>query len=154
MTRAVIRDRDAMIAGMCPARDPDAYIFCALPASEVTPALMARALGIFREAEGVSLILPAKSAQAIPGADCSAPMARITLTVTSALDGVGLTAAVAGALAAQNIPCNVVAAFHHDHIFVPQDKAEAALAALIALQRQDADLAANAARTGAQPPEI
>ena len=46
-------------------------------------------------------------------------MARITLTGHSALDGVGLTAAVASALADAEIPCNMVAAFHHDHAFVP-----------------------------------
>ena len=54
--------------------------------------------------------------------------------MNSALDGVGLTAAVSGALAAEAIPCNVVAAFHHDHIFVPSGMAERALAVLKALQ--------------------
>ena len=58
----------------------------------------------------------------------------ITLQVHSALDGVGLTAAVAGALAAQGIACNMVAAYHHDHAFVPEAQAEAALAVLLALQ--------------------
>ena len=61
-------------------------------------------------------------------------MRRIVLTVHSALDGVGLTAAVASALAAEQIPCNVVAAFHHDHVFVPADMAKRALAILEALE--------------------
>jgi hypothetical protein len=47
-------------------------------------------------------------------------MACLTLRVHSALDGVGLTAAVASALAEIGIPCNMVAAFHHDHAFVPE----------------------------------
>jgi hypothetical protein len=53
--------------------------------------------------------------------------------VNCALDGVGLTAAVASALAGEGIPCNVVAAFHRDHIFVPSEAAERALAVLKAL---------------------
>jgi len=55
---------------------------------------------------------------------------RITLTVHSSLEAVGLTAAVAGALARQGISANVVAAFYHDHIFVPRDQAERAVAVL------------------------
>jgi hypothetical protein len=50
--------------------------------------------------------------------------------VHSALGGVGLTAAVAAALARQGIACNVVAGFHHDHLFVPWQRAEDALEAL------------------------
>jgi len=43
---------------------------------------------------------------------------------------VGLTAAVAGALAEAGIACNVVAGFHHDHLFVPWERREDALAIL------------------------
>jgi hypothetical protein len=50
--------------------------------------------------------------------------------VHSSLEAVGLTAAVAGALTAAGISANVVAAFHHDHVFVPADRAEAAMAQL------------------------
>ena len=57
----------------------------------------------------------------------------ITLTVNSALDAVGLTAAVATALTNDGIACNVVAGFHHDHLFVPTESAQAAMAALEAL---------------------
>jgi hypothetical protein len=58
----------------------------------------------------------------------------ITLTVHSDLHAVGLTAAVADALAGKRISCNVVAAAHHDHLFVPVDEGAAALAALRDLQ--------------------
>jgi hypothetical protein len=64
-------------------------------------------------------------------------MACLTLTVHSALDGVGLTAAVASALADEGIPCNMVAAFHHDHVFVPEERAEEALAILRALAQAE-----------------
>jgi hypothetical protein len=45
----------------------------------------------------------------------------------------GLAAAVSGALAAAGIACNVVAAVHHDHLFVPQDRAAEAMEILRAL---------------------
>jgi hypothetical protein len=85
------------------------------------------------EAEGRSFILPVAEAEAL-GFDCSIPMRQITLMVNSALDGVGLTAAVSGELARLNIPCNMVAAHHHDHVFVPGEMADRALAALSEMQ--------------------
>ena len=54
----------------------------------------------------------------------------ITLDVHSALEAVGLTAEVARVLTDAGIPCNIVAALHHDHLFVPADRAAAALRAL------------------------
>ena len=54
----------------------------------------------------------------------------ITLTIHSSLDAVGLTAAVSGKLAANNISANVIAAYYHDHIFVQTEKAELALKVL------------------------
>ena len=68
------------------------------------------------------------------GLAASAPMRQITLKVYSSLTGVGLTAAVATALADENIACNVIAATLHDHIFVPVEDAELALAVLARLQ--------------------
>lgn len=112
-----------MIAGMSPRLRPEGYAFVT-GQDHLAP----QALASFRETEGLSLILPAALAPDAP------VMRLITLEVHSALDGVGLTAAVATALAAQGIPCNMVAAFHHDHVFVPEAQAEAALATLLALQ--------------------
>lgn len=51
----------------------------------------------------------------------------------SALEAVGLTAAVALALTDAGISCNVVAGFHHDHLFVPFGRAAEAVAVLEAL---------------------
>ena len=57
-------------------------------------------------------------------------MVMISLAVHSALDGVGLTAAVAGALAERGIACNMVAGHHHDHAFVPAADADRSIACL------------------------
>ena len=61
----------------------------------------------------------------------------ITLGVESELDSVGLTAAFSRALADQSISCNVVAGTYHDHLFVPLDRADAALECLRELQTGD-----------------
>jgi hypothetical protein len=64
------------------------------------------------------------------GFDLSMPMCRIVLEVFSALDGVGLTAAVATALADEGI-----AAYHHDNVFVPKPMGRRAIRALKEVQR-------------------
>ena len=54
----------------------------------------------------------------------------LTLGVSSPLEAVGLTAAVATVLAGQDIACNVLAGLRHDHLIVPVDLADDAVAAL------------------------
>jgi len=56
--------------------------------------------------------------------------ARITLQVYSDLEAVGLTAAVSGALAGQNLCANMVAGLNHDHLFVPYQRRDEALQCL------------------------
>jgi hypothetical protein len=125
MTGEVVRDGAAMIAGMRPALRPGRFVFGASD----DEGLRAKALASFREEEGFSLILSEEDAGAA-GLPLDQPMRQITLGVLSALDGVGLTAAVASALAARGIACNMVAALRHDHVFVPAERAEEALACL------------------------
>ncbi|WP_017665427.1 ACT domain-containing protein [Porphyrobacter sp. AAP82] len=118
-----VGDLAGMLAGMAPLLDAQAWAFAL-----VEGAPPEEAFAIIREDEGTTAIL----------ADPSGDFARITLTVHSALDGVGLTAAVAGVLAERGIACNVVAGFHHDHLFVPRARAEEAMAALAALSHSAA----------------
>lgn len=116
-----------MLAQMAPVLDSVRYCFM-LIAPEIAPQALGAAIGTFREDEGVTAIVPESVAREL-GEEGPA-MARITLTVHSSLEGVGLTAAVAGALAEAGIACNMVAAFHHDHAFVPAERGEDALAIL------------------------
>lgn len=60
----------------------------------------------------------------------------ISLTVHSALEAVGLTAAFATALAAAGLSCNVFAGAYHDHLLVPVHQAEAAMQVLTQLQQR------------------
>ncbi|MEJ5217425.1 ACT domain-containing protein [Cognatishimia sp. D5M38] len=127
---APVKDTRAMISGMAPVLDDALYHFCVLP--DGFEALKSQALASFVEDEGFSVILTDQVAKDA-GLASDLPMRRITLTVHSALDGVGLTAAVASALADAGIACNMVAAYHHDHAFVPATDADRALAILQAL---------------------
>jgi len=76
------------------------------------------AFAMIREAEGVTIVRPGEG------------WARITLNIHSSLEAVGLTAAVAAALAARGISANMIAAVHHDHVFVPWERREEAMTAL------------------------
>jgi len=112
----------------------DAYVFCILPGDGDAAAL--DAIATFREAEGVTVIVK----EGVAAAHGLTPLYRsawITLTVNSDLNDVGLTAAFATALADAGISCNVVAAIHHDHLFVPFEQAAAAVGALKRLQAKD-----------------
>ena len=122
-----VKDTAAMISGMASVLDTALYHFCMGP-----EALIPQALASFREDEGLSLIVTDEIAQA-EGLASDLAMKRITLSVHSALDGVGLTAAVASVLAQEGIACNMVAGFHHDHAFVPAADAERAVALLTTL---------------------
>lgn len=114
---------DEMLRQMAPVWRPGVFVF-----ANGVDSLADQAVGSFAEDEGLSLILPFEVAQAHGVA--GEPMACITLSVWSSLTAVGLTAAVSAALEAEGIPANVVAAFHHDHVFVPEAMADRALAAL------------------------
>ena len=84
------------------------------------------------ESEGVSLVLSAESAEAL-GVSHEGVWAMITLQVHSALAGIGLTASVSAALAQAGLACNVIAGYHHDHLFVPYERAEEAVEVLHSL---------------------
>lgn len=124
MTGGPVSELGAMLAGMAPVLDGRAWFFVVI---EGEPP--ADAFAVIREDEGTTAIMAGERA--------GMPFARITLTVHSALEGVGLTAAVSGALAQAGIACNVVAGYHHDHLFVPWERRDEALEALRSLSRPE-----------------
>ncbi len=132
-----VKDTHLMIAGMTPVLTEGTWVYCCETDSAKAAGLVSKAFAVMREAEGVTLILP-QAVAAEQGYDTTLTMRLITLNVFSDLEGVGLTAAVAGALTEVDISCNVVAAYHHDHIFVPQEDAERAMEALVSAQAKAA----------------
>ena len=127
-----VTDLTRLLREMKPALADGGYVYCTVPDIDLRPWLDLDPIGTFREEEGLTLILPA-SVAAANALDASAPLAMITLTVHSSLAAVGLTAAVATALAREGISANVVAAFYHDHVFIPAEDADRALTVLEAL---------------------
>lgn len=126
-------DLSELLRSLEPELRPGEYLYCSV---EEVP------LGIdpvvtIAESEGVTLVLPREQAQQL-GLPGIFPCAWITLKVPSSLDAVGLTAAVSTALTSDGISCNIIAGYHHDHLFVPIDRAHDAMAALAALSHTPA----------------
>lgn len=124
------RDLARLLAGLTPTLAEEPYVFAAAPdAAGVDRHLESPPFAQVRETEGVTWVLPRAQADRA-GLPYDFVAGRITLEVASALDAVGLTAALAGRLAEAGIACNVIAGRHHDHLFVPLAQADRALALL------------------------
>jgi uncharacterized protein len=115
------RDLAALLATMEPLVRPGEFVYAV---GEVDGAE-----ALVREQEGVSVVLERGRADEL-GLAYDFVAAWITLSVHSALEAVGLTAAVAAALTEAGISCNVIAGYHHDHLLVPADRADEAVAVL------------------------
>jgi len=124
-----------MISRMTPTVQPGIFVFVTTGDPELVALLLPDAISTFREEEGMSMLIPVEIAERSK-LKVDQPMCCITLNVYSSLEGVGLTAAVATALGDKAIPCNMVAACHHDHVFVPSDKCDQALEVLNTLQQE------------------
>ncbi len=116
---------EKLLQNLDPQMQDEVYVFCQMPESRLQN-LFDDCLCLFREREGLSAILPQSLAER-EGLEASGGFRQITLRVYSSLDAVGLTAAIATELANSGISANVVAALRHDHVFVPQEKAQQAL---------------------------
>ena len=120
-------DLHTLLQTMKPQLNEGKYVFCVLDSLKTAYTLAP--LCMFREKEGVTVIIPKAQADEI---ELPYPVicAWITLTVHSSLEAVGLTAAVSKALTDAKISCNVIAAYYHDHIFVPVKDSEQAMSTL------------------------
>ncbi|WP_441246376.1 ACT domain-containing protein [Kitasatospora sp. McL0602] len=127
-------DLQKLLGGMHPVLNPGRYVYCTLPA-KIPSGL--RPIVTVTEAEGPTVVVAQEEADSL-GLRYDYVAAWITLQIHSALEAVGLTAAVATRLADHGISCNVVAGFHHDHLFVAADDADRALAALRGLAAEQA----------------
>ncbi|MCP3144509.1 ACT domain-containing protein [Pyxidicoccus xibeiensis] len=125
---------DVLLRSMRPVLKEGEYVFCTLP-HPASPDLGALApVGLFHEDEGLTLILRRERADGA-GLPYSGTFRLLTLSVHSSLDAVGFIAAVSTRLAAHGIGVNPVAAYHHDHLFIPAARAPEALALLESFTR-------------------
>jgi uncharacterized protein len=126
------RDLTKLLQHMTPSVHPEIFAFChfsdfQLP-STLTP------IATFREVEGLTAVVPMGQAQAL-GIDYQFESRMVTLTVHSSLDAVGFLAHITTGLATQGISCNVVSAYHHDHLFFQKNRLSDALRVLDSLTR-------------------
>jgi len=127
-------DLRKLLTDMRPQLNPGRYVFTTVEGDVppgITPVVMVS------EDEGTTLIVPQQEADAA-GLAYEYVTGWITLRVHSALEAVGLTAAVARELADIGLSCNVVAGFYHDHLFVPYGRVAEAVAVLEDLAQRSA----------------
>ncbi len=93
---------------------------------------------ICREEEGLTLVFSEEikdEMASISQEKVAGPFALISLKANSSLFAVGFLAKITDALAREDIPANVFSGYCHDHLLVPYEKKDSALAALKKLQK-------------------
>jgi hypothetical protein len=121
-------DLGTLLRGLTPAVDPLEYGYGTLAPGAVLPGGVG-AFALIREDEGLTVIAPATELAAA-GIRHAPGWAHICLTIHSSLEAIGMTAAIARLLGDAGISANVVAAYYHDHIFVPWERRHEAAALL------------------------
>jgi len=120
-----------LLQNMNPILNEGDYVFCTL--SSIEKIDLTKVIGFFKEKEGITLIITKDYANLME-LSYTTIMSWISLEVHSSLEAVGLTAAFSKVLADNNISCNVVAGYHHDHIFVLKQDAQKAIDLLKSIQ--------------------
>lgn len=120
-----IKNLEQLLSDLKPRLKSGVFVFCSV---QNIPAGLSP-LSIFKEEEGLSIICHQSDADTYK-LHYDGLMKMITLDVYSSLDAVGMTAVISKALTDVSISANVVAAYHHDHVFVPLEKAEKAVKVL------------------------
>lgn len=120
-------DLDVLIQSMQPILHDETYVFVTVEntfnADALTP------LMTFQEKEGTTFIMEQQQAMAA-GIEYEFPCRMITLNVHSSLEAVGFLARVTQRLAKLQMGVNPVSGFYHDHLFIPKNRAQEALAEL------------------------
>jgi len=124
-----ISDLPALLASLAPVVSPDVYVFLSRPFATYGDGAELDPVATFSESEGLTLVVRKERAVAA-GERYRGEYGMISLGVHSDLEAVGLTAAVASALSKQGISANIVAAFYHDHLFVPFSRVSDAVTVL------------------------
>jgi hypothetical protein len=128
----VISDISTLLKKMEPVLSEKTYFICST--ENPTQDLLSKSLGVFKENEGITLILEQKDIPQTP-LKKSPPQALITLNVYSDLAAVGFLAAITSKLAENGISVNAISAYYHDHLFVPKEFGEKAVEILKTLQK-------------------
>jgi hypothetical protein len=115
-----------LLSSMNPILQAHEYVFCSLDEKINKNWLQLSPIGMFREKEGLTLILNRDQADKanIP---YTSTFKMITLSVHSSLDAVGFLATITSKLAEKGISVNPISAYYHDHLFIPVSRATEAM---------------------------
>jgi hypothetical protein len=123
------RDLNAILSSLAIKRRDGTFVY--VSASSVP---IANVEATIHEDEGTTVVLERGEAErrGLPWSFA----AWLTVEVFTGLEAVGVTAALAAAFADEGISCNVLTGFYHDHLLVPVERADDALAVLDAVRRR------------------
>ncbi len=122
---------EILLKNMKPVLNDGTYVFCTTLNTEKID--ISKVIGSFKEKEGTTLIVTKEYAD-VMGLSYTSIMSWISLEIHSSLEAVGLTATFSKVLAKNDISCNVMAGYYHDHIFVLKNDAEKAIDLLQSLK--------------------
>lgn len=118
-----------LLSNLSPILLKDTFVFCTFPEGSYGDFAQTCPKAFVMEKEGVTLVVE-KAVADSQGFNYSGEFSCISLEVHSSLEAIGLTAVISGMLAAHEISVNMMAGYHHDHLFVPVANASAAMALL------------------------
>jgi len=131
---AGVSNLSELLAGMEPYLNEEEYVFCSIDGT-LSSVVHLNPICTFFEVEGLTVVIDKEKAD-LNNLHSSNVFSCITISINSSLEAVGFTAAISSELSKHGISANVVAAYHHDHIFVPVDRAHDAMQALGRLQER------------------
>jgi len=106
-----------LLSNLSPVLLDNVFVFCTFAEASYGDYVKTNPKACIVENEGMTLVIE-KSVADSHGFNYSGEFSCISLEVHSSLEAVGLTADISGMLATHEISVNMIAGYHHDHLFV------------------------------------